>query len=77
MSELSVGDREGPEGCRAQITHVIFDCDGLLLGELAYMAVLPYLCTAVQGVTTPIQPQSQLQLCTLTPITICKKRRGR
>ena len=66
MSELSIGDREGPEGCRAQITHVIFDCDGLLLGELVCTAVPSYLCIAVQGVTTPIRPQSQLRTCTLT-----------
>ena len=38
MSELSTGDREVPEGCKAQITHVIFDCDGLMLGMLVKFA---------------------------------------
>ena len=46
MSELSTGDREVPEGCKAQITHVIFDCDGLMLGRLVKFALLrksPYI----------------------------------
>lgn len=38
MSEPSTGDREVPEGCKAQITHVIFDCDGLMLGRLVKFA---------------------------------------
>ena len=41
MSEPSTGDREVSEqGCKAQITHVIFDCDGLMLGRLAKLLIL-------------------------------------
>ena len=40
MSEPSTGDREVSEqGCKAQITHVIFDCDGLMLGRLAKLHI--------------------------------------
>ena len=48
MSEPSTGDREVSEqGCKAQITHVIFDCDGLMLGRLAKL-----LGTVVPGCTS-------------------------
>ena len=40
MSEPSTDDREVSEqGCKAQITHVIFDCDGLMLGRLAKLHI--------------------------------------
>ena len=43
MSESSTGDREVPEGCKAQITHVIFDCDGLMLGRLVKLRYIIYI----------------------------------